>query len=165
MSLAVKKQHLVHMASSTDVEELPAFSTALMFKLNRKMSPSEFRGEFHALLGYGYDRPYDFVHLPWSSLAIVNFTSAKECAQCYASCRRIMAVTRCFLKGARPAKKHGLLNNLADCLSKEPTQRRPLIFLEGSEIPWGYVMVLLKSAIGLGHTTSPQTPRKIFFDL
>ncbi|CAK8999422.1 Serine/threonine-protein phosphatase rdgC, partial [Durusdinium trenchii] len=28
-------------------------------------------------------KPYDFVHLPWSKLAVVNFTSPEACVVCF----------------------------------------------------------------------------------
>ncbi|CAJ1445097.1 unnamed protein product [Effrenium voratum] len=67
---------------SGDFRTLPPFATTLMFKLNRKLSTTEFLRHFDACFGGQMGRPYDFVHMPWSTLAVVNFTSPEACAQC-----------------------------------------------------------------------------------
>ncbi|CAJ1454920.1 unnamed protein product, partial [Effrenium voratum] len=63
---------------------------ALMFRLQGKMSQEEFLHEFDALFGYGQCRQYNFVHLPWDTLAVVNFSSIEACVQCYSQSLQLM---------------------------------------------------------------------------
>ncbi|CAJ1367524.1 unnamed protein product [Effrenium voratum] len=119
-------------------DALPPACTALMFKLGRKMTQQEFLERFNALCGYDLSKycPYNFVHLAWSTLAIVNFLNEEECADCWAQSKKLTAAGE--MKGVRPATHHGLARNLVAYLSraKDSSQIRmpPLVFDRGHSI-------------------------------
>ncbi|CAJ1333836.1 unnamed protein product [Effrenium voratum] len=127
------------MSSSNCDEALPPSCTALMFKLRRKMTQQEFLVRFNAVCGYDFSKhcPYNFVHLPWSTLAIVNFVNGEECADCWARSKKLTAAGE--MKGVRPATHHGLERNLVDYLSRakgssQIITRPPLVFDRGNSI-------------------------------
>ncbi|CAJ1331408.1 unnamed protein product [Effrenium voratum] len=136
-------------------EALASSPTALMFKLGCKMSQQEFLLYFDTLCGFSpWSRPYDFVHLPWSSLAIVNFVSEEACAVCFVRTKQLSQ--RAYLRGVRPAAKHGLHSNLVDFLSRHgnenwPAKRLPLVFHKGRQITLAEACRLI--GLGLIHTT------------
>ena len=100
------------------------------------MTQQEFLVRFNALYGYEFC-PYNFVHLPWSTLAIVNFLNEEVCADCWARTKELTAAGE--MKGARAATHHGLESNLVDYLSRakgsgQIASRPPLVFDRGSSI-------------------------------
>ncbi|CAJ1442874.1 unnamed protein product [Effrenium voratum] len=122
------------MSSSNWDEALPPSCTSLMFKLGRKMTQQEFLEQFNALYGYDLSKycPYNYVHLPWSSLAIVNFVNGQACADCWVRTKKLMVTGE--MKGVQPAAHHGLESNLVDYLSRAKGISRlpPLVFDGGS---------------------------------
>ncbi|CAJ1404581.1 unnamed protein product [Effrenium voratum] len=78
--------------------------------------------------------PYNFVHLPWSTLAIVNFLDEEACAACWLRTKKLMVTGK--MKGVRRATHHGLESNLVDYLSRAKgsdriAKTRPLVFDRG----------------------------------
>lgn len=125
----------VNMSPST--EELPAWCTALMFKLNCKLSQQEFLWHLHRWCGYAKSyRPYDFVHLPWCKLVVVNFVDAEACAYCYAKTKKLLDSGAGCVAGVRSAAQHGLKSNLADFYSRvqRTSKRVPLVFDNGNKV-------------------------------
>ncbi|CAJ1333835.1 unnamed protein product [Effrenium voratum] len=143
------------MSSSNWDEALPPSCTSLMFKLGRKTTQQEFLVRFNALCGYDFSKycPYNFVHLPWSTLAIVNFVNEEECADCWARSKKLTAAGE--MKGVRPATHHGLERNLVDYLSRakgsdQITTRPPLVFDRGNSISLAQACRCL--GLGVMHT-------------
>ncbi|CAJ1421479.1 unnamed protein product [Effrenium voratum] len=149
------------MSSNNWDEALPPSCTALMFKLRRKMTQQEFLVRFNAVCGYDFSKscPYNFVHLPWSTLAIVNFVNEEECADCWVRTKKLKAAGE--MKGARPATHHGLERNLVDYLSRakgsvQITTRPPLVFDRGSSISLAQACRCL--GLGVMRAEAPKAP-------
>ncbi|CAJ1363981.1 unnamed protein product [Effrenium voratum] len=162
------------MCSETGLAGRAERPSALMFRLFRKMSQEEFLHEFDALFGYGNGfRPYNFVHLPWTSLAVVNFTSTKACADCFALSKEVMKFHRCCIKGVRIAARHGLQKNLSDFFwrvdSGAYVSRSPLVFACGAPISLDQARQWLQSeakdfqVVAWAHSVAK--PGKILIDL
>ncbi|CAJ1335177.1 unnamed protein product [Effrenium voratum] len=114
--------------------------TALMFKLSSKLSQQEFLENLHVWCGYGRShRPYNFVHLPWSKLAVVNFIDAETCAHCFSQTKKMVDSAAGCVMGVRAAEQHGLMNSLADFYARaqpglKTSKRVPLVFDNGIQI-------------------------------
>ena len=144
-------------------EGLPPSCTALIFKLGRKMGQQEFLDHFNSIHGYGFTRhcAYNFVHLPWPTLAIVNFLNEEACADCWLRTKKLATGD---IKGVLPATHHGLQNSLVAYLSRAKGAGRtarlpPLVFCKGRRI----TVVQACQLLGLDLTSI--FPHEIHMDL
>ncbi|CAJ1337990.1 unnamed protein product [Effrenium voratum] len=115
-------------------------ATSLLFKLSQKMSQKGFLEALHRCCKYSWDkRPYDFVHLPWSKLAVVNFVSVDACTSCFQMMNAVAGYPGVCVAGVRRAANQGLEANLAHfcakCSQSSTYEYLPLIFVSGKEVP------------------------------
>lgn len=123
---------------------LSASATALLFKLSRKMTEGEFIEILHSFCGpiwqmqLGVRKPYDFIHLPWSKLAVVNFTSPKACGVCFEVLKLVAGRPGVCVTDVCEALQQGLAPNLAHFCAKCQQSSKvslPLVFIDGHSIP------------------------------
>lgn len=135
-------------------------ATTLILKLTRKLSYEELLTALRGLCLNAVPElgpaAFDFAHLPWKKLAVVNFTSPEVCARCYDAFSVMLppvAVPAPRLKGVkgahgavanpRPlivdlklAERQGLADNLRFwCLrSADFQQNQPRVFCNGFQV-------------------------------
>ena len=115
-------------------------ATTLLFKLTEKLSEHEFLSKIHELCGFSeQQRPYDFVHLPWQKLAVVNFTSAENCKRCFDVIRTLEGSAGACICDVREAAQQGLAANLAFVWAKSSQMSHyataPLVWINGEMVP------------------------------
>ena len=115
-------------------------ATTLLFKLTEKLSEQEFLNKLHELCGFSHNpRPYDFVHLPWQKLAVVNFTSSDNCRRCFEVIRLLEGGADTCICDVREAEQQGLASNLAFIWAKSSQTSRyatvPLVCVGGEMVP------------------------------
>ena len=117
-------------------------ATTLLFKLTEKLSEREFLDKIDELCGFsGAVRPYDFVHLPWQKLAVVNFTDPADCKRCFEVIRGLedSEDSRACICDVREAAQQGLAANLAFVLAKSSQMSHyatiPLVRVDGELVP------------------------------
>ncbi|CAJ1393697.1 unnamed protein product, partial [Effrenium voratum] len=118
---------------------LSTTATSLLFKLSRKMTQEEFLIELHRLCGQWHQKPYDFVHLPWAKLAVVNFISHEACASFFNMVKALAGLPGIGLTDVREALHQGLAANLghfcAKCRQMSVYENAPLVFVDGATVP------------------------------
>ena len=85
----------------------------------------------------GVRKPYDFVHLPWSKLAVVNFTSPKACGVCFEVLKLVAGMPGVCVTDVCEALQQGLAPNLAHFCAKCQQNSKvslPLVFIDGHAI-------------------------------
>eukprot|EP00913_Durusdinium_trenchii_P003033 g2804.t1 len=83
-------------------------------------------------------KPYDFVHLPWSKLAVVNFTSPEACVVCFDIMKMVAGMPGVNITDVCEALHHGLAANLAHFITKSQQASKismPLVFISGHRVP------------------------------
>eukprot|EP00434_Breviolum_minutum_P036032 symbB.v1.2.031911.t1/scaffold3757.1/size50859/3 len=122
-------------------------ATTLILKLTRKLSYEELltalRGLCSETVPESGTSTFDFVHLPWKKLAVVNFTSPEICVRCYSIFFTGLrnkgsgkGLSRPLIVDLKPAEHQGLVNNLAFwCIrSMNFQQNQPRVFCEGNPL-------------------------------
>mmetsp|Transcript_136268 Transcript_136268/g.322852 ORF Transcript_136268/g.322852 Transcript_136268/m.322852 type:complete len:149 (-) Transcript_136268:195-641(-) len=107
--------------------------------------------------------PYDFVHLPWKKLAVVNFISSSVCARCHYVLRLIAEEEG--INDLKFAQHQGLVQNLAFCVlrSSSSLERKPLVFHEGEQVPLALACEKLVPMSLIGRLKGEaETPRLVF---
>eukprot|EP00913_Durusdinium_trenchii_P010050 g9431.t1 len=129
---------MVH--TQTEECQLSPVATSILFKLSAKLSQADFVIALHRLCGYPADeRPYNFIHLPWKQLAVVNFTSHEACDFCFRVMKCIAGVPGVPVADVREGLHKGLEANLAHfcakCCQMSTYETLPLVFVNNEEIP------------------------------
>ncbi|CAK9058464.1 unnamed protein product [Durusdinium trenchii] len=123
---------------------LSSSATALLFKLSQKTNEEEFLNILHSFCGPMWQmqvaerKPYDFVHLPWSKLAVVNFTSPEACVVCFDMMKMVAGMPGVNITDVCEALHHGLAANLAHFITKSQQASKismPLVFISGHRVP------------------------------
>lgn len=112
-------------------------ATALMFKLSCKMSQGGFLEQLHQLCGISkYE--YNFVHLPWKQLAIVNFISPAICDHCFQVMKQAAGAPGVCVANLQAGLHQGLAANLAyfcaKCCQQSDYKTLPMILVNGKEM-------------------------------
>lgn len=119
--------------------ELSQSATSLLFKLASKQTQEAFIFNLHNICGYWpKQRPYNFVHLPWKQLAVVNFVSHEECVFCFHMVQRVAGTPGCPIADLREGMHTGLHENLAyfcaKCSMKSVYETLPLVWVSNQEV-------------------------------
>lgn len=115
-------------------------ATTLILKMSKKLSYEEFVPVLQRLSKMAVPEiahHFDFVHLPWKKLAVVNFTSSQTCAKCF-HIFSMMAGKEWVITDLKEAHYQGLAPNLAlFCFRSMDVvqQHKPQVFLNGLEVP------------------------------
>ena len=113
-------------------------ATSLMFKLSWKMSQDAFLEQLNQLCGISKFQ-YNFVHLPWKQLAIVNFTRSEICDHCFQVVKQVAGIPGVCIANIQGGMHQGLEANLAyfcaKCGHKSDYNTLPLILVNGEEVP------------------------------
>ena len=114
--------------------------TSMMFKLSCKMSQHGFLDQLNRLCGISKHQ-YNFVHLPWKQLAIVNFTNSEICDRCFQVMKQVAGTPGVCVASVKEGMHKGLEANLAyfcaKCCQKSDYQDLPIILVNGEEVPLG----------------------------
>ncbi|CAK8999001.1 unnamed protein product [Durusdinium trenchii] len=129
---------MVH--TQTEECQLSPAATSILFKLSTKLSQEDFVVALHRLCGYhANQRPYNFIHLPWKQLAVVNFTSHEACDFCFRVMKCLSGAPGVPVSDVREGLHQGLQVNLAHfcakCCQMSSYENLPLVFLNNEEIP------------------------------
>ena len=120
-----------------DGSDVPS-GTSLMFKLACKMTQDSFLEELSQLCGFS-NRNYNFVHLPWKQLAIVNFTSTEACEFCFLVMKRLAGAPGVCVANVQGGMHQGLEANLAyfcaKCSHQSDYKTLPMVLMNGTEMP------------------------------
>ena len=123
-------------------------ATSLMFKLSCKMSQGGFLEQLHQLCGISMYE-YNFVHLPWKQLAIVNFTSTAICDHCFQVMKQAAGAPGVCVANLQAGLHQGLAANLAyfcaKCCQQSDYKTLPMILVNGKEVPLGLACDLFVS--------------------
>jgi len=123
-------------------------ATSLMFKLSCKMSQGGFLEQLHQLCGISMYE-YNFVHLPWKQLAIVNFTSTAICDHCFQVMKQAAGAPGVCVANLQAGLHQGLAANLAyfcaKCCQQSDYKTLPMILVNGKEVPLGLACELFVS--------------------
>lgn len=119
--------------------KLSQSATSLLFKLASKQTQEAFIFNLHNICGYWpKQRPYNFVHLPWKQLAVVNFVSNEECVFCFHMVQRVAGTPSCPIADLREGMHTGLHENLAyfcaKCSMKSVYETLPLVWVSNQEV-------------------------------
>ncbi len=113
-------------------------ATSLMFKLSWKMSQDAFLEQLNQLCGISKFQ-YNFVHLPWKQLAIVNFTKSEICDHCFQVVKQVAGTPGVCIANIQGGMHQGLEANLAyfcaKCSHQSDYKTLPLILVNGEEVP------------------------------
>mmetsp|Transcript_60296 Transcript_60296/g.140921 ORF Transcript_60296/g.140921 Transcript_60296/m.140921 type:complete len:181 (-) Transcript_60296:343-885(-) len=118
--------------------DLSEDATTLLFKLTERLSLGDFLIRLHEICGYSMeDKPYDFVHLPWQKLAVVNFSDPERCRSCFNAVTARKTRKAACICDVREAIHQGLLANLT-CYWAKSSQSHydspPMVCLDGEVI-------------------------------
>ena len=123
-------------------------ATSLMFKLSCKMSQGGFLEQLDRLCGISVNE-YNFVHLPWKQLAIVNFTSTEICDHVKAVMQQAAGAPGVCVANLQAGLHQGLAANLAyfcaKCCQQSDYKTLPMILVNGKEVPLGLACDLFVS--------------------
>jgi len=112
-------------------------ATSLMFKLSWKMSQDAFLEQLNQLCGISKFQ-YNFVHLPWKQLAIVNFTKSEICDHCFQVVKQVAGTPGVCIANIQGGMHQGLEANLAyfcaKCSHQSDYKTLPLILVNGEEV-------------------------------
>lgn len=120
--------------------QLSSNATSILFKLSCKLTPEDFVLFLHRSCGYpATQRPYNFIHLPWKQLAVVNFISHEECNFCFRVMKCLAGVPGVPVADVREGLHLGLEANLAHfcakCCQMSSYETLPLVFVNNQEVP------------------------------
>ena len=118
-------------------------------------------------------RPYNYVHLPWAKLAVVNFTRSEECNIFLQMMDAIAGLPGVCVAGVRRAAHQGLEGNLAHFCAKRSHSSSyanlPLVFVGNELVPleWACKRFVSHSLFQryiseLEASRAPQAPASIF---
>ncbi|CAE7396449.1 unnamed protein product [Symbiodinium sp. CCMP2592] len=144
-------------------DELEENATTLIFKLSKKLTQKDFL----EVLNLYWQPPenqtpaYDFVHLPWKKLAVVNFTSPEACQSCLRVMRALVGSHDVWIVDLQQAKHQGLNENIAAfCSRATPVSfPKPLVFESGREITWEQAVQTFLASAPLPHGEADRADR------
>ncbi|CAK9104941.1 Uncharacterized protein SCF082_LOCUS48926, partial [Durusdinium trenchii] len=96
-------------------------ATTLTVKMSKKMTYQELLvilDDCCTLAVPELPQAYDFVHLPWKKLAVVNFVSPKICTRCSWILLLMSHEEGCPVVGLKQADHQGFVENLALCQAR-----------------------------------------------
>ena len=131
---------MVAMLTGAGESQLSSSATSILFKLSCKLTPEDFVALLHRLCGYPAEqRPYNFIHLPWKQLAVVNFVSHEACDFCFRVLKCLAGVPGVPVADVREGLHQGLEANLAHfcakCCQMSTYETLPMVFVSNQEVP------------------------------
>jgi len=131
---------MVAMLTGAGESQLSSSATSILFKLSCKLTPEDFAALLHRLCGYPAEqRPYNFIHLPWKQLAVVNFVSHEACDFAFRVLKCLAGVPGVPVADVREGLHQGLEANLAHfcakCCQMSTYETLPMVFVNNQEVP------------------------------
>lgn len=134
--------------------EMHQDATSLMFKLSCKITQDGFLEQLNQQCGISKCQ-YNFVHLPWKQLAIVNFTRSEICHHCFHLMKEAAGTPGLCIADVQGGMHQGLEANLAyfcaKCSHQSDYKTMPLILVNGEEVPLALACRLFVSESLLAH--------------